>query len=154
MNVAIIGTRNPSSRQIESVKSVIDSLNKDDIVISGCAIGIDCIALKYAQEKGLVTVGNIPFSGYNPHVSKYCSKVYVLDDSYADAFKSVEDYHPNPRALSQVAYKLMARNYMIIELANIVYAYPARDRFGGFGGTGQGIKIANDLDIRCIIMEK
>lgn len=154
MNIAIIGTRDPSPEQIQNVKDVIDSLDDNDIVISGCAVGIDCIALKYAKEKGLITVGNVPFDGYNLHIQSYCSKVYVYDQSCLDATSSVFKHHPNPKALSQVAFNLMARNFMIIELANKVYAYPKKDRFGGFGGTGQGIKIANDLNIECIIMEK
>ena len=154
MNVAIIGTREPSHDQIEAVINIINNLNENDIVISGCAVGIDCIALKTAKERGLVTVGNIPFDGYNPHIQMYCDKVYTLSNSCVDAISSVQKYHPNPKALSQVAFKLMARNYMIIELANVVYAFPKKDKFGGFGGTGQGIKIAKDLDIECVVMEK
>lgn len=154
MNIAIIGTRYPSQKQTEAVVELIHSLNDSDIVMSGCAIGIDCIALKTAKERGLLTVGNVPFKGYNQHIQQYCDKVYIFDDSMKDAIKSVEQYHPNVKALSQIVFKLMARNYMIIEPANSVYAFPAKDRFGGYGGTGQGIRIANDLNIPCTIMEK
>lgn len=154
MNIAIIGTREPSPEQVQAVKDIISKLNKDDVVISGCAFGIDAIALKTAYGYGLKTIGHIPFDGYNFHIQSYCDEVYVYNKSCLDADTAVYKHHPNPGALSQVAFKLMARNYMIVCNADIVYAFPKKDRFGGFGGTGHGIKIANDLGIKCIVQER
>ncbi|HEY8531123.1 MAG TPA: hypothetical protein VIL08_02635 [Limnochorda sp.] len=65
--------------------------------------------------------------------------------------ESVRKYHPNPAALSPGVFRLMARNYGIVEGAKAVIALPKRRRLPNgqesLGGTGQGIRIAKALGI-------
>lgn len=54
-------------------------------------------------------------------------------------------YHPNPHSLSPGSVRLHARNYGIVSKSTAVIACPS-EKPGG-GGTGQGIRIAKDLNI-------
>lgn len=65
--------------------------------------------------------------------------------------ESVSKFHPNPSALTPYSWKLMARNYGIVEGAKAVIAIPKRRKLAdgqeSLGGTGQGIRIARALGI-------
>ena len=73
---------------------------------------------------------------------------YTITDIHQEAKKSVHKYHPSPGRLSRGAFNLHARNYMIIEGCKFVIAFPSK-KLGG-GGTGQGLRIAKDLNIEII----
>lgn len=148
--VAIIGTREPTGYQQDIIRGIIDRLDPaKDSVISGCAYGVDAYALKYAQKKGIETIGVLPWPKYNPDVQAYCTKVATIEGIGAqhsnDAFDSVNKFHPNPKALSLGARKLHARNYGIVRWASEVHALPGNKPGGG--GTGQGIRLAKAYGI-------
>lgn len=146
--LAIIGTREPSDRQIAAVKKIIAELDGNQwAVISGCAEGIDRLALETAYARGIETIGCLPWPAYNRHVQMHCNQTFDIDQLEFEerqlAYASVDDFHPAPKNLTQGARKLHARNYGIIRWADSVLALPST-KFGG-GGTGQGIRLAQAM---------
>lgn len=140
---SFIGTRHPTSEQIQLVHEHIDELDPEmDVVVSGCAFGIDAEALSYAQSKGFFTIGVVPWKSYNLKVQKFCSKIIVLpelpEEDRKAAYASVREFHPS-RYLSGTVSALHARNYIIVRNAKHCFAFPGNAPSGG--GTGQGIRI-------------
>lgn len=147
MKVAIIGSRNPSIKQTEHLLELLKTFPEETIVVSGCAYGIDAQALIESYKIGFKTIGCVPWEDYNKGIQAYCNEVVCLNNSMKDAFDSVHRYHPAPNKLSKIVFKLMARNYLILKDVKMVYAYPKLDNYGGYGGTGQGIRIAEGLGL-------
>lgn len=148
--VAIIGSREPTARQIIAVREFIATLNPDtQAVISGCAYGIDAIALEEGQKHGIETIGILPWPKYNLEIQQFCTIVKCIDEfkeqHRKEAYDSVGLFHPAVSRLSQGAMKLHARNYGIIRWAGRVVACPSSKPGGG--GTGQGIRLAEHLKI-------
>lgn len=153
--VAIIGSREPTPKQVLAVKNMVQVLDPECYaIISGCAYGIDAIALEEGQKHGIETIGVVPWRSYNTDVQKYCTEVISIEDftieDRANAYASVKEFHPAPDRLSQGAMKLHARNYGIVRWADMVIACPSAK--AGGGGTGQGIRLANSLNLNPIII--
>lgn len=73
--------------------------------------------------------------------------IQVIDLAYDKvAADSVYRYHPNPSALKQSVFKLHARNYLIITGVEFVICWTPNGEVSG--GTGQAVRIANDLGIK------
>ena len=154
--IAIIGSREPTEYQCQEVMRIIDTLDKaTQRVVSGCAYGIDALALEEASDRGFETVGILPWYSYNQDIQKFCTSVWVISDFPKEqrdkAYQSVQDHHPNPSALSQGAFKLHARNHGIVAYAKQVIACPSSKPGGG--GTGQGIRLAQSLNIPITIIK-
>lgn len=150
MVIAIIGTREPTQKQKNAIIDILEDLDfKTDRIISGCAYGVDAFALTHAHNGGFETIGILPWASYNLDVQKVCNAVHVIDEFTPEiieaAKQSVLDHHPAPQRLTQGAMKLHMRNYGIIRWADRVYALPS-NKSGG-GGTGQGIRLAQALNI-------
>jgi len=148
--VAVIGTREPSEYQKNEVIRLVQKLDPDKhAVVSGCAYGVDALALKTANALGITTIGMLPWPAYNSDVQAYCDYVKVLGDLSTNdrlrAFDSVVKYHPNPRTLRQTVRDLHARNWMIIHWAVRVIAAPSSKQGGG--GTGQGIRLTQAMGL-------
>ena len=143
--VAIIGTREPSEHQKSEVIRLIQGLDPNKhAVVSGCAYGVDALALKTASELGITTIGMLPWPSYNMGVQEHCDYLKSLDDlpenERRQAHDSVTVYHPNAGNLTQGSRRLHARNWMIIHWASRVLAAPSMKQGGG--GTGQGMRLA------------
>ena len=63
---------------------------------------------------------------------------------HEDAYNSVEKYHPRGKWLKRPVVCLHARNYLIIKDVEFVICYTRDGKDSG--GTGQGIRIARDLN--------
>lgn len=153
--IAIIGSREPTDVQIQAIKEAVRSLDpKTQAVISGCAYGVDAIALEEARKLDILTIGVLPWPKYNPEIQAFCTNIKCIDDlaiaNRVEAYESVQRHHPAPDRLSQGAKKLHARNYGIIRWASHVIAAPS-NKAGG-GGTGQGMRLAKELDIPLIVI--
>ncbi len=72
-------------------------------------------------------------------------RIHTLCAIHTKAIESVKQFHPAAENLKQSVEKLHARNYMIIEDANFVICWTPNGK--EIGGTGQGIRIANHLNI-------
>lgn len=144
MRIAVIGTREPNQFQIDLCRSVVEIEAHIHTIVSGGANGIDNLALTTAESvRPGSTLIFLPWSGYNTAELSHLTgqkTVYTpgVHKAWAD---SVNKYHPAAKRLSQGAFKLHARNYGIIDVADVVLAFPS---FGG-GGTAQGMRIAQDL---------
>jgi len=145
-----IGSREPSKVQLDLAMFEISNLDPEiDVIVSGCAEGIDAAALKFAYERGFYTFGVVPWAKYELETQKICSKVIVLDQLPAEdqklALDSVKRLHPGYARLTQGMVKLHARNFIIVRNCAQVFAYPGHKR--GMGGTGQGIRICLEQNI-------
>jgi glycyl-tRNA synthetase alpha subunit len=111
MNYAGIGSRTITADEIVKIEKVASFLNeKDAILYSGNADGADITFQKYAKS----FVAYLPWSKFNYNsfdVSTNLNCLKVYDSQTKDAFDSIDLFHPNPKALSPAARKLMARNY-------------------------------------------
>lgn len=59
-SIAIIGTRNPQENSIESAKKATNIFCKKYVIVSGLALGIDCIAHNITLEKNAETIAVLP----------------------------------------------------------------------------------------------
>mgnify|MGYP001248594206 CR=1 FL=1 len=83
----------------------------------------------------------LPWPSYNRDKVAVENKVVVYNGQAAWR-ESVKKYHPAAGKLTPAVFKLHARNYGIVEAADMIVAFPRADRRGG---TEQGIRIAQAL---------
>jgi hypothetical protein len=120
------------------------SFTKKGICVhTGNADGIDnavVFGAKSANPKYLYLY--LPWKTFNSHYFSDCPQINIIEEPSRECLESVPHHHPNPKYLSQGAYKLHARNYGIImePKVDLVIAYPNDSNLGG--GTYQGIRIA------------
>lgn len=155
--VAFIGTREPTDHQMSEILKRLQELDpKQHAIISGCAYGVDCYALTHAHSMGFQTIGILPWATYNKDVHSVCTHIKTIDEfnegPHKAAYNSVFRYHPAPDNLSQGVLKLHARNYGIVAWAVKVIAAPSKKPGGG--GTGQGMRIAEGLNIPLEVIEQ
>ncbi len=144
MRVAIIGTRQPSAETAALCCKVARAFcDLACELVTGNADGIDSIARDvwnkcYPERVALV----LPWPSYNRHLvhPKNLVVVYQGQQAWAD---SVCQYHPASDCLRPGAFKLHARNYGTMEMADAVIAFPKDGKESG--GTGQGIRVARAL---------
>jgi len=150
--VAIIGTRNPDHRQERKARFLSYQLshNYGCIISTGAAYGIDEAAMNGA-DPGMLKL-YLPWSSYNREIIPDHAKIVVASESlHPQWYASVVQYHPAASRLKPGARSLHARNYGILEHADLVIAFPGED---GGGGTGQGIRIAQGLRIPVMQLNK
>lgn len=130
-------------------------MNKLNYVLySGNANGSD-VAFQEGSDGKCVIM--LPWSGFNEDEYDYeFSRDYFVIGDEKEGIESVDKYHPNPSALKRGAKALMARNYYQI---NGYRKYPRVSlvvcctdvKYGKVqGGTGQAVRIAEDLGIPII----
>lgn len=84
MNIAIIGSR--SFNDYELLRNII-SFNKDDIIISGGAIGADSLAKKFANDNNLELIEYFPnWSLYGKSAGMIRNKDIVSNSDIIYAF--------------------------------------------------------------------
>jgi len=159
---AFIGTR-----RVEGVSQLAHSTYLDLVemavrqeytIRTGAAPGADQIAAARALHLGGTVELVLPWMNYE-HAwrreilaefrDQITTEVYDYEKNI-DWRESVKAYHPSWGMLTHGAYSLHARNYGIIEPCEVVVALTAPDRKGG---TEQGIRIAEALEKRRIILE-
>jgi hypothetical protein len=149
MRVAIIGTREPTEEMMILVKNVAFDLAYKGIEIStGGAKGIDTAAMIgaglcnpnklfiYLPKKDLRIPGNCNITVYDKKI-------------HHNWTQSVRKYHPSKGNLPPDTFALHARNFGIVadpQKVDVVIALPKS--LTDWGGTGQGMRIANDLGIK------
>lgn len=129
-------------------------LNHGIEVSTGGAFGADNAAMegvKYLKDSLLSKNLHVylPWPSYNRDLVPVGATVTVYSKfKHHVWFESVEKYHRKPEALSHGAVALMARNYGIIAdpvPVDMVICLPRT--ISNQGGTGQGMRIAEDLKI-------
>ena len=147
-SIAIIGTREPDANQaglasgLAEVLSVVHNWR----ISTGGAFGVDLAAMQ-GTAPGYLTVV-LPWESYNLGIiPAHANRLVFNPRIHSKWADSVNQFHPAPDRLTRGARALHARNYGIVDGANIVVAMP--DESGG-GGTGQGIRVAKSLGIPVI----
>jgi len=125
-------------------------------IITGAAPGSDQLAAQCVLAAGGRVALILPWKGFERPwvqriVGRHHNNVYVdilPEEIPAEALASVRTYHPAYGSLTQGGKRLHARNYLIVQHAELIVALPS-DKPGG-GGTGQGIRIAEALGKPCV----
>lgn len=149
--VTLIGSRETPDYVLAVMMSYVKSENaKSTIFRSGGADGADSVVTKYAKFKEIY----IPWDGFSElheeHSERTNITIVKMDDIHR---RLVEKYHPNPKALTEGGYKLMARNLHQItgtslnkdNLTDRVVCWTKNGK--EVGGTAFAIRIARALDI-------
>lgn len=168
--IAVIGTRNhkdPGQDKVSKyeqeypeavafAREILPPLIQDYELRTGAAEGVDQRAANLWLSKGGEVRLYLPWASYEKawvdsikkkHLDNLIIEVY--DKGLTAWTESVDKYHPNPNALKDSMRSLHARNYGIVSGCEFVLAFPSPDRYGGWGGTGQGMRIADGEGIPC-----
>lgn len=144
IRLAIIGTRHTSQMMAGLCRKVATAFRELGCeLVTGNAVGIDSIARDVWNElypERVILV--LPWEGYNADRIHPANRV-VIYRNQREWTDSVTRLHPAGKALKSGAFKLHARNYGIVEMAEAVVAFPNDGKKGG--GTGQGIRVARAL---------
>lgn len=154
-SVAIIGSRRINEQQFNYLVKVAEAFARRGwIVKTGCADGADYASMIGCRnvDPTLLTL-YLPWKSYNSQYQTVNEHKLVYDErdqTFIHWKDSISKYHPAPERLSRGAKSLMARNYGIVSGADLVVAFPmsAIDT----GGTGQGMRIADDLNIPLYVV--
>ncbi len=146
-----IGARATPKHILDMMYTTASLLAQDGYICkTGAAIGADqAFALGAINSKGQVHL-KLPWLNYEQNWIKLMNAsglVTTREIKHYDlqAYKSVKRLHPKAESLSQAVIKLHARNYLIIENTQFVICWSPGGKT--VGGTGQGIKIASELNI-------
>lgn len=136
-----IGSRETPLSIKPQIERVVMYLNSREYILrSGGAPGADTFFEEYADKKEIF----LPWRGFNDNLSE----LYIPT---IEAFEMAEKYHPGWFSLSSGAKKLMARNCNQVlgeDLNTPVEFIVCWTRDGkASGGTGQALRIAEDLKI-------
>lgn len=136
-----IGSRETPIELKPVIKQLVEELNnKGYILRSGGAPGADSFFEEYSENSEIF----LPWRNFNNNTS-------TLFNPTQEAFNMAEKYHPNWKKLSYGAKKLMARNtHQILgeDLKTPVDFVICWTKNGKtVGGTGQALRIAEDLGI-------
>lgn len=116
------------------------------ILHTGAAQGSDQAFAEGAFSiKGRVSLF-LPWTGYEKNWwSKYNTNITVFNSQLdKEALNSVYQYHPNANRLKKSVIALHARNYLILKNAKFAICYTKDGAITG--GTGQAIRIMNDMN--------
>ena len=143
MYIAFIGSRQPTKQQIEKCLELAREYSqKGWTLVTGGADGIDLLAAENWESSNVIIY--LPWRHYNHEKIKPEWKTVVFDPKiHKHWLDTVQKYHPAPHLLADAGIRLHARNFGIIEKADVVIAFPSKKPGGG--GTGQGIRIAREL---------
>lgn len=154
-HIAFIGTREPELLPREWVDLYLEAVHyavsQGFTIITGAAKGYDQLAAEAASTNAGRVKLVLPWPSYEQEWLQYMAIWHphtISAVSYCgqrEWFDSVHKYHLTPWKLGQGDIALHARNYGIVKDAKVVVALPSTKPGGG--GTGQGIRVAQGLDV-------
>lgn len=116
------------------------------ILRTGAADGADQAFAEGALFVGGRVILCLPWASYEKEwvewTKRHGAEVEVLSNRDFEAWDSVDKYHPAASQLSRGIRALHARNFVILRGCEECLAWPKKDKYGGYGGTGQGMRIA------------
>lgn len=136
-----IGSRETPVELKDSIKIIVEHLNKKGYILrSGGANGADTFFEEHSTNSEIY----LPWCGFNANKSRLC-------DPTSEAMILAQKYHPNWSRLGYGAKKMMARNcHQVLgqDLKTPVKFIVCWTKDGKVaGGTGQALRMANDLGI-------
>jgi hypothetical protein len=115
---------------------------------TGAALGADQAFANGANKvRGPIELF-LPWSNYEAAwVETLHNKSVMMfnDKTHTKAIESVHKYHPNSVRLTRGAFKLHARNYLIIEGCSLIICWTPDGKISG--GTGQALRLSQDMGI-------
>ncbi|BAQ24291.1 DNA processing Smf protein [Streptococcus troglodytae] len=121
--LAVVGSRNASQMGVAAVKKIIQDLNKQFVIISGLARGIDTAAHLASLKNGGATIAVIG-TGLDVHYPKENRR---LQDYIAKNHLLLSEYEPQSQPLK---YHFPERNRIIAGLSQGVMVAEAKIRSG------------------------
>ena len=149
MNYAGIGSRETPPDVIKIMEDIGTLMAIDGhICNTGACTGADQAFANGANKvRGPIELA-IPWGNYESAwiVTLHNKNVTVFNEKmHLAAAESVHKYHPGAGRLSQGAFKLHARNYLIIEGCALIICWTPGGKESG--GTGQALRLSKDLGI-------
>lgn len=156
--VAFIGSRDLSQFSQDQLDLYVDAVRAavqhGYAIVTGACKGADQLAANAALRSGGKVLLVLPSEQYEARWIQMCREDFpgqIAIEVYDPALHknwtlSVLRYHPAPQRLDEKATQMHARNYGIVGRAIAVVALPNYQKDGG--GTAQGLRIANVLNIR------
>lgn len=139
--LAVVGTREPTDFGIETTKNIIKDLNKDIVIISGLALGIDAVAHEEAMRTGHKTIAvlgsgvNVCYPLTNKYIYKKIKKDHLIISEYPFDTQPVPENFP-------------LRNRIIAGLAKCVLVTEAKRRSGTT--TTIGFALNASKEVLCV----
>lgn len=147
-----IGSRD-TPKEIQDIMSHLASTLEDKgwILRSGGANGADSAFEGGVKDRNKMEIF-LPEASFNRRwvTVTGCINIMTLE-TYEDAMKTVDKFHPAPGKLSPFARRLMARNAMQVlgqdlkTLSKMIICWTPKGEVTG--GTGQALRIANEYNI-------
>jgi len=121
---------------------------------TGAAQGADQAFAEGAFSAGGKVNLFLPWPNYEKNWwSKYNTNIIVFNSQLdKEALNSVYQYHPNANRLKKSVITLHARNYLILKNAKFAICYTKNGAI--IGGTGQAIRIMNDMNKKVFNLGK
>jgi predicted Rossmann-fold nucleotide-binding protein len=147
-----IGSRRLSGSELKRCREIGKQMARDGWILrTGGAEGADQAFAEGALLAGGRVIICLPWSSYEKKwvewAKRHGAEVEVLGSRDFEAWDSVDQYHPAVSRLSRGVRALHARNFVIFRGTELCIAAPKKDRYGRYGGTGQGMRIAEDRGI-------
>lgn len=122
--VGFVGSRKNSNYGASATKSIISGLDKDVVIVSGLARGIDTISHRAAINNGLKTIAVLG-SGLNEIYPK--ENTSLFDDIISHDGLIISEYYDNVEAKPE---HFVSRNRLIAAFSNLVVVGEAYERSG------------------------
>jgi len=136
--LGVVGSREPEALYAATTNSIIKSLNKKIVIVSGLAKGIDGIAHKAALESGKKTIAvigcglNVVYPMENLTLYKDIRKKGLIVTEYPQDSPPDKDHFPH-------------RNRIIAAIAYRLFVPHARERSGSIITVGYALEAGKDV---------
>lgn len=138
-NLAIVGARDCSDYGISTTRKIISELNKDIVIVSGLARGIDSVAHEAAIKNGLKTIavlGNGIDTCYPPQNNKLLRS--IVDHGGLVISEYPFKTQPNP-------INFPMRNRIIAAISSAILVTEAKSRSGTEITVNRGLELGREI---------
>lgn len=142
-NLAVIGTREPTEHGINATKNIIGGLNKNIVIVSGMAGGIDGLAHQTAMNWGLATIAVLG-SGINLYWPPENKDLYY-EIKRGKKNLIISEYPPNTPPYGE---QFPMRNRLISGLSKCVLVTEAKRKSGT--SVTMAFALAQGRDVLCV----
>lgn len=140
--LAVVGSRKYSRYGKEVCENLISGLRGYPVVVvSGLALGTDCLAHKFAIETGLKTLA-VPASGLSPEVLYPRTNASLAEEILEKGGALLSEFEPNFRA---TMWSFPKRNRIMAGLSKAVLVIEAEERSGTLITTRLALEYNRDV---------
>lgn len=133
--IAIVGSRDACTYAIEATKK-LSLKNKDKVIVSGLAKGIDAIAHQYADKTiGIIGCG---IDYIYPYENKNLYEKIIKDGLL------ISEY---PEFCKPLGYHFPFRNRLIAALAQTVYIMQSKEKSGTITTVNEALELGKDIKV-------